>query len=323
MTSQCNVVLPDPMVPCDCDLSDFPFMPLDVARLRDSDLAANETPDACWAAVLLWSAAWHQVPAGSMPDNDAWIAKQAGYALRGRIDPKWKRVREGAMRGWVLCSDGRYHHAVVAEKVRDAWSAKLLQRWRTECSRIKKHNDRHGTDVRRPSYEEWIDCGRPTGQVLSMSGDGYACPGEQDDSVPGDSAPVSRGSCVAVSAESASKGQGKGKRQGHPDVRSNPGGSIRQPVPASDCSEIIFGYGLSLLVNSGTPERQARSFLGGLRKVHGDDALIDRLRACAQARPLQPLEWLAAALPPPTRAAIRRSVPVGRHGAAYAAIMEA
>ena len=157
MTSQCNAVLPDPMVPCDCDLSDFPFMPLDVARLRDSDLAANETPDACWAAVLLWSAAWHQVPAGSMPDNDAWIAKQAGYALRGRIDPKWKRVREGAMRGWVLCSDGRYHHAVVAEKVRDAWSAKLLQRWRTECSRIKKHNDRHGTDVRRPSYEEWID----------------------------------------------------------------------------------------------------------------------------------------------------------------------
>lgn len=110
--------LPEPMVPEDCDLADFAFMPLDVARLRDSDLAANETPEACWAAVLLWSAAWHQVPAGSMPDNDAWIAKQAGYALRGRIDPKWKRVREGAMHGWVLCSDGRYHHPVVAEKPR-------------------------------------------------------------------------------------------------------------------------------------------------------------------------------------------------------------
>lgn len=63
-------------------------------------------------------------------------------------------------------------------------------------------------------------------------------------------------------------------------------------------SEIIFGYGLPLLTNAGTPEKQARSFLGGLRKSHGDDALIDKLRDCLKAKPLQPLEWLAAALPP-------------------------
>lgn len=62
--------------------------------------------------------------------------------------------------------------------------------------------------------------------------------------------------------------------------------------------EIIFGYGLSLLTNAGTTEKQARSFLGGLRKAHGDGPLIDGLRDCAKAKPLQPLEWLAAALPP-------------------------
>lgn len=62
--------------------------------------------------------------------------------------------------------------------------------------------------------------------------------------------------------------------------------------------EIIFGYGVALLINAGTAEKQARSFLGGLRKGHGDAALIDSLRECAKARPLQPLEWLAAALPP-------------------------
>lgn len=62
--------------------------------------------------------------------------------------------------------------------------------------------------------------------------------------------------------------------------------------------EIIFGYGLSLLTNAGTSEKQARSFLGGLRKAHGDGPLIDSLRDCAKAKPLQPLEWLAAALPP-------------------------
>lgn len=68
--------------------------------------------------------------------------------------------------------------------------------------------------------------------------------------------------------------------------------------PPMQPDEIIFGYGLALLTNAGTAEKQARSFLGGLRKQHGDNVLIDSLRECARAKPLQPLEWLAAALPP-------------------------
>ena len=75
-----------------------------------------------------------------------------------------------------------------------------------------------------------------------------------------------------------------------------PNGTGGKPPMTPD--EIIFGYGLSLLTNAGTAEKQARSFLGGLRKQHGDETLIDRLRDCAKAKPLQPLEWLAAALPP-------------------------
>lgn len=62
--------------------------------------------------------------------------------------------------------------------------------------------------------------------------------------------------------------------------------------------EIIFGYGVPLLTNAGTPDKQARSFLGGLRKSHGDDALVNALRDCIKAKPLQPLEWLAKVLPP-------------------------
>jgi len=63
--------------------------------------------------------------------------------------------------------------------------------------------------------------------------------------------------------------------------------------------EIIFGYGVPLLTSAGSTDKAARSFLGGLRKTHGDSALIDKLRACIRAKPLQPLEWLAKALPPP------------------------
>lgn len=67
--------------------------------------------------------------------------------------------------------------------------------------------------------------------------------------------------------------------------------------------EIIFGYGVPLLTTAGIPDKQARSFLGGLRKQHGDGAVIDALRECLRQKPLQPLEWLAATLPPKGRPA--------------------
>jgi hypothetical protein len=163
--------LPPPLVPDEVDLRDFAFMPLDVQRLRDSDLASDETPEACWAAVLLWCASWHQTPAGSIPDSDEWQAKHAGYKAHGRIAPGWKRIRKGALRGWVACSDGRLYHPVVAEKANEAWRQKLAQRWRSECARIKKHNQRHQASLPLPEFEEWIASGCPQGQALVVHRD--------------------------------------------------------------------------------------------------------------------------------------------------------
>lgn len=86
----------------------------------------------------------------------------------------------------------------------------------------------------------------------------------------------------------------------HTPLSSVPDGTGGAAAKVTDPNEIIFGYGLPLLTSAGTPEKQARSFLGGLRKSHGDTALIDKLRDCIREKPLQPLEWLAKALPPPS-----------------------
>jgi hypothetical protein len=183
----------DPLTDPECDLRDFQHMQLDVVRLRDSDLAAMESPEACWAAVLLWCASWHQVPAASLPDDDRVLANLSGY---GRVVKEWMRVRSGALRGWVKCSDGRLYHPVVADKANEAWSAKLRQRWKTECARIKKHNDRHGTAHLQPTYEEWLSSGCPSGQMLS---------------VPRDKSP----SPSNVPRETHSKGEGEGEGEGY------------------------------------------------------------------------------------------------------------
>lgn len=155
--------LPAPLVPAEVDLRDFQFMPLDVKRLRDSDLAAEEAPEACWAAVLLWCASWHQSPAASLPDNDRVLASLAGY---GRVVAEWQKVRAGALRGWVKCSDGRLYHPVVAEKAVEAWSQRgefrearanretRQQRWRERIRDLSQRlRDRGITPPRGASLE--------------------------------------------------------------------------------------------------------------------------------------------------------------------------
>lgn len=90
-------------------------MPVDVVRLRDSDLAAEGDPASNWYAFILWCAAWHQRPAGSLPKADDKLAYLVRLDKRG-----WKKHRAGALRGWIECLDGRLYHPVVTEKVIDA-----------------------------------------------------------------------------------------------------------------------------------------------------------------------------------------------------------
>lgn len=143
-------------------------MPLQVQRLRDSRLASRASGDEFRAAVILWCVSWHQLPAGSLPDDDQDLADFAGY---GRTPEEWARVRDGALRGWVKCSDGRLYHAVVAEKVIEALGAQRKEQWKTECARIKKHSQRHHIPYDPPDFDEWVSLGCPRGQPLPVPGD--------------------------------------------------------------------------------------------------------------------------------------------------------
>jgi hypothetical protein len=137
-------------------------MPLDVARLRDSDLAIQVGAEEFRAAVLLWCAAWHQVPAASLPDDDKALAALAGY---GRVVAEWRKHREGALYGWVKCDDGRLYHPVVAEKARDAWQAKHKHAHDKLMDRVRKVNKQREQQQLPPwivpSLEDWIAAGFP------------------------------------------------------------------------------------------------------------------------------------------------------------------
>lgn len=114
---------PAPLVPAEVDLRGYEFMPLYGDRLLKSETWISGTAEAKVAALRLWWHAFaHETPAGSLPDEDRFLAEYAGFGEQVRA---WAKVRPQAMRNWRLCSDGRLYHPVVAEIVLECWGKRL------------------------------------------------------------------------------------------------------------------------------------------------------------------------------------------------------
>lgn len=192
-------------------------MPLVIARLRRSKawLICKRKPALAFYMINLWTASWHDMPAASLEDDDDVLADLA------MCDPsKWPNIREDVLRGWIKCDDGRLYHPVVAERAVEAWDAKLDQRWRTECARIKKHNDRHHTKLPRPTFDEWIAQGCPQGQRLH---------------VPSGTSETESGQGGEIDSKGEGEGQREGQGQGEMDSEAKASAGAGAP-PAVDKS---------------------------------------------------------------------------------------
>ena len=157
---------PAPPVPPSLDLRGFQFMPLDVLRLRDSNIAALASGNEFRAAVLLWCAAWHQMPASSLPNDDRILARLSGAG------DAWADVKAMALHGFKECRDGRLYHAVIAEKAIEAGerqersaqeratNRKRQQRWRDRKEQLEQQtgNGSHNDDdrVMSPSPNRYV-----------------------------------------------------------------------------------------------------------------------------------------------------------------------
>lgn len=268
--------LPAPLTPAECDLRDFQYMELDVRRVRDSEFAAGATGDGFRAGVLLWCAAWHQVPAASLPDNDTELANLAGY---GRVVKEWRKVREQALNGFVKCSDGRLYHAVIAEKAVSAFAAKERHAYAKFCDRMRKENKAREKEGKPlfgiPTAEQWKSGAYPHG-------------------IPPEPAPIS----TVIPPENALKGNGEGterERNGEGDssVPTGTGGDAAKPI-ADLTKDELWKAGKSLLSGAGMPPAQCGSFVGKLVKDYGDLIVVDAVRAAVVARPADPAEYLKA-----------------------------
>jgi hypothetical protein len=286
--------LPGPLTPADCDLRDFQYMELDVRRLRDSEFAAGATGDGFRAGVLLWCAAWHQVPAASLPDNDTELANLAGY---GRVVKEWRKVKAEAMNGFVKCSDGRLYHAVIAEKAVAAFAAKERHAYAKFQDRMRKENKARERDGKPqfgiPTVEQWKSGAYPHG-------------------IPPEPSPNS----TPIPPEITLKGNREGteREQNLITVPDGTGGDAAKPADQLTKDE-LWKAGKSLLSAAGIPPAQCGSFVGKLVKDYGDQIVIEAVRAAVVARPADPAEYLkATCMHAAGKRAARR--PTSHHGLA-------
>ena len=116
-----------PLTPADCDLRGLDFMPLYGVHLFGSEFNARVS-DAGWrAAVTLWWAAWNQVPAASLPNDDAALTRLADL---GRDTRAFAKIKAEALHGFELADDGRLYHRALAQWALEVWDKRQKERAR-------------------------------------------------------------------------------------------------------------------------------------------------------------------------------------------------
>lgn len=237
-----------PLVPADVNLQGMPFMPLDVNRLRDSQLAISASGDEFRAAVLLWCASWNQIPAASLPSDDQSLAAYAGF---GRDLKGWRKVKDGAMRGFVLCDDDRFYHPVVAEKALEAWAERTEYRAEKENEKDRKARERA---FRRDAFASLREIGvtlawnTPTGMLRELC-DKHGVTGHAPVTVTGhapDTAKTGTGTGTGIQEREIDAPElqaGEGDRSA--DSAPPPGHDAAEPTPAGQACLLMRQAGCS------------------------------------------------------------------------------
>ncbi len=260
--------LPAPLTTTEIDLKGFPGFVLDVERLLASELVALGTAEEISAALMLWCRAWQQNPPGSLPNDDRILAAFSKAK-------NWKKVREMALRGFIICSDGRMYHSFVCQQVLDAWDKR------------KAYRDKRDKEAER--LREW----REKKQAVSA----HQVPDETRFNELGNALGNDCETRFKVSTKLVRR-EGEGKEKGR-EVNLKPSvpiGTGAEAPPGLLPNEALFQIAVPWLVANGCKESSVRSLLGGAIKQIGPEAAWELASDCMREKRMEPIAWLAGGL---------------------------
>lgn len=263
--------LPAPLTPPTCDLRGLEWMPMYGDRLLGSDTWLMAGVEARAAMFPLWWGAWKQCPAGSLPDQDRALAQIAGY---GSAVAAWQAVRDEALRGWVLCSDGRLYHPTVCALALDAMERRTKERERKATWRSRKPGQNADVTRDKTGTERGQDAGRDADETRTE-----------------------RGSPADVPADRTGQDRKEDTGAIAPDAGASPATPELFDLPPEPRSvrAALWADGLPIMRNLlGKSDAQCRVLLGKLLRDTQDDCarLYRVLREAESLRPADPLAWL-------------------------------
>lgn len=198
-----DLALTAALIGSEVDLRDFDYMPLYGDRLFRSETWILGTADSRCAAIRLWWAAWHEEPAGSLPDNDRLLADMAGY---GVAVSAFCEIKEAAMRGWVKCDDGRLYHPVVCQIAAEMFKKKKKKQEDNAAERARKKRKRNNS-----------------------AGPTAGHPSDDPVDIPPDTQPLSAGQHAVVPPENALKEKGSRREE-------------ESPLPPKRGTKVVEGF---------------------------------------------------------------------------------
>jgi hypothetical protein len=163
------------------------------------------------------------VPAGSVPNDDRWLARHSGA---GR---NWRKVKTEALRGFTQHADGRLYHHVLVEKALTSWKRKCEQRLRTLKARTAATDKRlqaATTNEDRPHVAAPVSSlRRDQSQALTAPVAGPVADSVTDSVTGG---PITH--VTATKGEGEGEGQGQGQGQGQGDSIGSYGAGAPPPA---------------------------------------------------------------------------------------------
>lgn len=144
--------LAKPLVPAEAWVDGLDQVVLPKAEMVIQVLGTGVTDSEFRAAVMLMMGSWNQKPMGSLPVEDDLLSRISDH---GKSVQEWLKVKEVALRNWVLCSDGRYHHPLMARLVLEVW----LDRVQASIKGAKGNASRWGLIVDEAGMRDAVKAG--------------------------------------------------------------------------------------------------------------------------------------------------------------------
>jgi hypothetical protein len=269
-------------------------MKLDLTALFNSDFNATADDTAWRAGVTLWGKSWHQVPAGSLPDDDATLCHLAGL---GRDHATWLRIKPLALRGFTAFSDGRIYHHYVCKMALGAHEERQRFEHKKALDRARKQRTNPYDET-----EKQPSAGIPSEAMPSSAG------------IPSETGATSSG----IPRINGVEGEGEGEERTEglcpsavADVQAGQAqGSLLEPVrPSADNPKTIrdrlYSEGIEILatlkgMDAAKPAERERlaSLVTRLRKNAGGDdhKLLDVMRRAQDKKPAEAIAWIKGML---------------------------